>query len=174
VLTTWSFQNGLVILISFVTALIVVAFGFLGWSSRLRSQRLLRREIPYIVGPPVEGEDAFFGRRELMDHLINTISGGSRAVVGEWRIGKTSIQRELKRRLGALSDPTYVYYPVFIDLSHLGSGGDRAFFRFLGRQLLRYARDRVVPSEVLERMSISRAEMDDDEDYDSLRLEQDI
>jgi AAA+ ATPase superfamily predicted ATPase len=35
---------------------------------------------------------------------------------GERRIGKTSLQHQLKRRLEELQDPAFVFYPVYIDL----------------------------------------------------------
>jgi hypothetical protein len=58
----------------------------------------------------------FFGRRNLVDRILQTIHNNSLLIYGERRIGKTSIQHQLKKRLRALEDPRYEFYPVYIDL----------------------------------------------------------
>ena len=51
---------------------------------------------PYSPGEPVEGW-RFFGRRAELDRIVNTTQ--SFVVVGPRRIGKTSLLKELARRL---------------------------------------------------------------------------
>ncbi|MDH3578712.1 MAG: ATP-binding protein, partial [Gammaproteobacteria bacterium] len=58
----------------------------------------------------------FFGRRELIDRILQTIHNNSLLLYGERRIGKTSIQHQLKKRLRELDDPLYEFHPVFVDL----------------------------------------------------------
>jgi hypothetical protein len=58
----------------------------------------------------------FFGRRELVDRILQTIHNNSLLLYGERRIGKTSIQHQLKRRLLEIDDPRFAFYPVYIDL----------------------------------------------------------
>ena len=61
-------------------------------------------------------EDLFFGRDQLIDRILQTVHNNSLLLYGERRIGKTSIQHHLKKRLRELDDPTYEFYPVFVDL----------------------------------------------------------
>jgi len=78
-----------------------------------------------VAGAPVLDEKMFFGRDALLDRILQTVHNNSLLLYGERRIGKTSLQHQLKRRLEALDDPTYVFYPVFIDLQ--GTPEERFF-----------------------------------------------
>lgn len=91
--------------------------GVLLWrrSQRLRQLRE-RRFNPYVAGAPIFEEDMFFGRRELVDRILQTIHNNSLLIYGERRIGKTSIQHQLRKRLRELDDPVYEFHPVYIDL----------------------------------------------------------
>jgi len=71
---------------------------------------------PYVAGAPVLEDDMFFGRRELVDRILQTIHNNSLLIYGERRIGKTSIQHQLKKRLRELDDPLYEFHPVYVDL----------------------------------------------------------
>ena len=75
-----------------------------------------RRFNPYIAGAPVLEDEMFFGREQLLERILQTIHNNSILLYGERRIGKTSLQHHLKRRLQQLEDPDYVFYPVYIDL----------------------------------------------------------
>ncbi len=92
---------------------------------RQRRQLLRRRFNPYIAGPPVLDEDMFFGRGPLVDRILQTIHNNSLLLYGERRIGKTSLQHHLKRRLLELQDPAYDFFPVFVDLQ--GTREERFF-----------------------------------------------
>ena len=78
-----------------------------------------------MAGAPVLDEDLFFGRDRLIDRILQTIHNNSLLLYGERRIGKTSIQHHLKRRLLELEDPTYDFFPVYVDLQ--GTPEDRFF-----------------------------------------------
>jgi hypothetical protein len=57
-----------------------------------------------------------FGRERLLRSVLNTVHNNSIMLYGPRRIGKTSLQLELKRRLEQSRDPEYRFVPVFVDL----------------------------------------------------------
>jgi tetratricopeptide (TPR) repeat protein len=95
----------------------VVIIGWLIWA-RFRHQRRLRgrRFNPYTAGSPVLDEKLFFGREQLLDRILQTLHNNSLLLHGERRIGKTSLQHQLKKRLEELQDPAFEFHPVYIDL----------------------------------------------------------
>ena len=97
------------------------------WARRVRRRRQLvrRRFNPYIAGAPVLDKELFFGRDRLVERILQTIHNNSLLLYGERRIGKTSLQHHLRRRLQKLEDPVYDFYPVFIDLQ--GTPEERFF-----------------------------------------------
>jgi hypothetical protein len=102
-------------------ALLLVAAGMaivgpLWWNYRRRAELRRRKFNPYVAGAPVMNDDMFFGRRQLVDRILQTIHNNSLLLYGERRIGKTSIQHQLKRRLLEVDDPYFVFHPVYIDL----------------------------------------------------------
>ena len=113
----------------FVTAttLILLVVAWEGATRRLRRRRRRRRRRynPYVAGAPVLDEALFFGRDQLIDRILQTIHNNSLLLYGERRIGKTSIQHHLKRRLQELDDPVYAFYPVYVDLQ--GTPEERFF-----------------------------------------------
>ena len=84
--------------------------------SRHRGQLRRRRFNPYVAGAPVLEDDMFFGRHELVERILQTVHNNSLLIYGERRIGKTSIQHQLKKRLLDLDDPIYEFHPVYVDL----------------------------------------------------------
>jgi tetratricopeptide (TPR) repeat protein len=97
------------------------------WASRARRRRrLLRRRFnPYIAGAPVLDSELFFGRDVLVEQILQTIHNNSLLLYGERRIGKTSLQHHVRRRLLELEDPQYDFYPVYVDLQ--GTPEERFF-----------------------------------------------
>jgi hypothetical protein len=75
-----------------------------------------RRFNPYVAGAPVFGESLFFGRQELIERILQSLPNNSILLYGERRIGKTSLQHQLKRRLRAMDDPEFEFHPVYVDL----------------------------------------------------------
>jgi hypothetical protein len=71
---------------------------------------------PYIAGAPVRDAEMFFGREPIIQRILNTLHNNSLMLYGPRRIGKTSLQHQLKRRLESLDDPDYWFVPVMIDL----------------------------------------------------------
>lgn len=100
--------------------------GAVSWRRAARRRRLLRRRFnPYVAGAPVLDENLFFGREALIDRILQTVHNNSLLLYGERRIGKTTLQHQLKRRLEALDDPDYDFYPVYCDLQ--GTPQERFF-----------------------------------------------
>ena len=110
------------LLLSIAAAAVAAPF----WRRYRRREKLRKRKFnPYVAGAPVVDEDMFFGRRELVDRILQTIHNNSLLIYGERRIGKTSIQHQLKKRLEQLDDPRYAFFPVYVDLQ--GTPEERFF-----------------------------------------------
>jgi tetratricopeptide (TPR) repeat protein len=111
------------------TAAVLLAAGVVFGRRVERRHRLrTRRFNPYVAGAPVLDDKLFFGRRDLLDRILQTVHNNSLLLFGERRIGKTSIQHRLRRRLQELDDPEYRFFPVYIDLQGVP---EEAFFRSL-------------------------------------------
>ena len=114
----------IVILLVFVC----ISISLFVWYRFIRPWRKRRRKFnPYIVGDPVLNEKMFFGRDKLLEKVIDGLSGGSIAIYGDRRIGKTSILRQLEKKLveKKLEKP---YLPIYVDIE--GKSEDE-FFRHL-------------------------------------------
>ena len=110
-----------------------VVIGGFAWRRLRRREALRRRHFnPYIAGAPVIEEEMFFGRRELVDRILQTIHHNSLLIYGERRIGKTSIQHQLRTRLRALEDPQYEFHPVYVDLQ---GTPEARFFRTIAEDI---------------------------------------
>ena len=110
-----------------IAAAVPVAVITGAWARRARRRRrLLRRRFnPYIAGAPVLDSELFFGRDHLVAQILQTIHNNSLLLYGERRIGKTSLQHHLRRRLQGLEDPQYEFHPVYVDLQ--GTPEERFF-----------------------------------------------
>jgi len=113
-------------------ALLSAAGAGLGYRAHRRNRLLIRRFNPYVAGAPVLDDHLFMGREDLLSLILQTIPNNSILLYGERRIGKTSLQHQLKKRLGQLRDPVYDFYPVYIDLQ--GTSEDR-FFATLAEEI---------------------------------------
>lgn len=99
----------------FAGVLLVACIPF--WQRYRHSEEMRKRKFnPYVAGAPVLEDRMFFGRGELVDRILQTVHNNSLLIYGERRIGKTSIQHQLKRRLLELDDPVYEFHPVYVDL----------------------------------------------------------
>lgn len=103
----WGFVGGFTLL---------TAATYYGLRQRRLRQHSKRRFNPYVAGAPVLQEELFFGREQLLKRVLQSVHNNSIMLYGERRIGKTSFQHFLKRRLARLDDPEYSFYPVYVDL----------------------------------------------------------
>ena len=99
---------------------------------RRRNRLLKRRFNPFVAGAPVLDDDMFVGREPLLSRILQTIHNNSILLYGERRIGKTSLQHHLKRRLERIQDPEYEFFPVYIDLQGTPEG---RFFATVARDM---------------------------------------
>ena len=90
--------------------------GLLFYRRRKHRRRRERKFNPYIAGGPIFDEELFYGREPLIQRILQTVHNNSLLLYGERRIGKTSLLHQVQRRLEALDDPTYDFYPVYVDL----------------------------------------------------------
>lgn len=98
------------------TTLLLGFGGVFAWKARLRAHALQRRYNPFVAGTPVLREESFFGREALIQRILQSVHNNSILLYGERRIGKTSIQHHLQKRLQKLHDAEYEFYPVFVDI----------------------------------------------------------
>ena len=109
-----------------------MAFVILG--NRRRGLEALERGFnPYISGEPVRRDDMFFGRRALLQRIVDTLHSNSIMIHGERRIGKTSLLLNLMTALREVNDPEYWFVPVYIDLEGTAQEG---FFQLLMEEIL--------------------------------------
>lgn len=69
---------------------------------------------PYVAGAPLRGERGFFGRQDILAWVERELANpatNSLVLVGQRRIGKTSILLQLQHRL-----PADRFFPVYFDL----------------------------------------------------------
>jgi len=81
-------------------------------SRRLRRQRFN----PFVAGPPVLDPSLLVGRDALLDRVLATVPNNSLLLLGERRIGKTTVLHQLRRRLPELDHPQFCFLPVPVDL----------------------------------------------------------
>lgn len=96
-------------------------------------QALARAYNPYISGEPVRRDDMFFGRRELLQRIIDTLHNNSIMIYGERRIGKTTLLYQLAATLREVNDPDYWFVPVYIDLE---GTAQEEFFHYLIEEIV--------------------------------------
>lgn len=62
----------------------------------LLKQRLKGKEVPYVVGEVIKDRSMFFGRKDDIQELRNSIAGSSYLLLAYFRSGKTSLQHQLE------------------------------------------------------------------------------
>ena len=75
------------------------------------------KDNPYVAGDPVRDEPAFFGRSEELEEIIQAVTKPAKQdilIIGERRMGKTSLIYQVQNRLG----PPYI--PVYVALNQAG------------------------------------------------------
>ncbi|MDE0071341.1 MAG: hypothetical protein OXO48_16625 [Caldilineaceae bacterium] len=120
--------------------LALIGFGYMGseivQNRRRKQDAVVRSFNPFISGEPVRREDMFFGRRELLQKIVDTLHNNSIMIHGERRIGKTTLLYQLNNHLWGLEDEEYWFVPLYVDLE--GTEED-AFFHFLMEEILHTA-----------------------------------
>jgi GTPase SAR1 family protein len=84
---------------------------------------------PFVINGPVDDPRLFFGRMPQMAQLLGGMMGGANVfIIGDPGAGKTSLLRQVERRLAnqQIPDTTYDFVPIWVDLqgvpSHLFYG----------------------------------------------------
>ena len=120
--------------------LALIGFGYMGTEILQNRRRtvdaVVRSFNPFISGEPVRREDMFFGRRDLLQKIVDTLHTNSIMIHGERRIGKTTLLYHLNNHLWGLEDEEYWFVPLYVDLQ--GTEED-AFFHFLMEEILHTA-----------------------------------
>lgn len=124
-----------------VTGLLaLIGFGYMGMeviqNRRRAIDAVVRSFNPFISGEPVRREDMFFGRREMLQKIVDTLHNNSIMIHGERRIGKTTLLYQLNHHLWGLEDEEYWFVPLYVDLE--GTEED-TFFHFLMEEILHTA-----------------------------------
>ncbi|MEA3345559.1 MAG: two-component regulator propeller domain-containing protein [Chloroflexota bacterium] len=96
----------------------LLALAFLSfYRTQVHPRRALRQGFnPYISGEPIRAEGMFFGRKDVLTEVLNTLHNNHFAIYGDRRIGKTSTLYQLANRLREADDPDYLFVPVLINL----------------------------------------------------------
>ncbi len=106
------------------------------YGKRLQTQRAIAQQFnPYIAGRVV-GSDLFFGRSDIITDIERTLANNCFLLYGERRIGKSSIQHQLRERLQNADDPTYKFIPAYIDLQGVSEDD---FFRTIAASVVEHA-----------------------------------
>ncbi|MFQ5599553.1 MAG: ATP-binding protein [Candidatus Krumholzibacteriia bacterium] len=137
--------------ISVGAAMALGLLGFLITHAMKYRIAIVNKYNPYIAGLPIRDEAMLFGREKILRRILNTLHNNSIMIFGPRRIGKTSMQHELRRRLRRLNDPEYHYVPVFIDLQ--GTSEDQ-FFATLMVEIVEVCKAELgwkLPAELAER-----------------------
>jgi hypothetical protein len=120
------------LLIGLLAAMAISGFGYVSFElirDRMRSYAAMDRGFnPYVSGEPIRSEDMFFGRRQLLQRIVDTLHNNSIMIHGERRIGKTTLLYQLSSTLQQIDDPDYWFLPIYIDLE---GTAQEEFFHFL-------------------------------------------
>ncbi|MCC6168073.1 MAG: hypothetical protein IT329_12680 [Caldilineaceae bacterium] len=88
---------------------------------------------PYISGEPVRRDDMFFGRRDLVQRIVDTLHNNSIMIYGERRIGKTTLLYQLVTVLREVNDTDYWFVPIYVDLE---GTPQEEFFHYLMEEIV--------------------------------------
>ena len=114
-----------------------LAFGIYQLGRRRQIQLAIAQQFnPYVAGRVV-GADMYFGRSDLITEVERTLANNCFLLYGERRIGKTSLQHQLRERLSNADDPTYRFIPAYIDMQGVVEDD---FFRTIGTSIVEACR----------------------------------
>jgi hypothetical protein len=95
---------------------------------------------PFIVGPVIRDPLHFYGRGSELQAIIGRvgeISAQSISIVGERRIGKSSLLWQVKNQAETLFHTGHRYVVIYLDLSSAVGSSNRLLMRTLRRELTR-------------------------------------
>ncbi|MBM3238927.1 hypothetical protein FJZ31_21760 [Candidatus Poribacteria bacterium] len=84
---------------------------------RKRRYALKTKYNPYTAGDPIMEENRFFGRAEFLREIKASIHNTNFIIMGDNRIGKTSVLYRLTDELRTMGSKEYLYLPFLIDIS---------------------------------------------------------
>jgi len=85
---------------------------------RERQQALATHSNPYTAGGPIMEKSRFFGRSAILQELLASIHNTNFIIMGDNRMGKTSVLRRLQDELGP-SNASHLYLLAYIDISDI-------------------------------------------------------
>jgi hypothetical protein len=100
----------------------------------------LQRSNPFIVGPAIRDPARFYGRQAELRAIagrVGAVSAQSISIVGERRIGKSSLLWQVKNQAETLFRTGHRYEVLFLDLSGAAGRSNRMLMRTLRRELNR-------------------------------------
>ena len=126
--------------------------------------RMTRSFNPYVIGESIRQPENFFGRKRLIQSILDGIHHNNYVIFGERRIGKTSLLMQLSHHLLELNrdEPTYFFVPVYVNLQ-----GIRA------EDLFSSLMQRIVQSMSIIRESLNLAWLNES-NYDHLSFDEDL
>jgi hypothetical protein len=164
----WLLRFLSLLLVAGLTAAILIQEALRAW---VRHRRLRAKEIPYIVGKAVQGNQ-FIGREDILGTLRDSIALNNFALVGDWRIGKSSIQKRLGELLREVNSE-FKFFPVWVDLQLLfgpGGLGEAGFFHYLAQRLIDESSEPLL-NEVLKKLDFRKGSP---ANYSAERLKYDL
>jgi photosystem II stability/assembly factor-like uncharacterized protein/tetratricopeptide (TPR) repeat protein len=120
---------------------------------------MVRIPNPYIAGPPIGGDEGFYGREDVFDFVRRTFSSTHQKVIvlfGQRRVGKTSILYQLQKP----SNLPGGFHPVYFNLEGRASQNLNEVLCALAEKI----------TETLNLPPVAQAEFEDDGDYFSERF----
>jgi photosystem II stability/assembly factor-like uncharacterized protein/tetratricopeptide (TPR) repeat protein len=120
---------------------------------------MVRIPNPYIAGPPIGGDEGFYGRQDVFDFVRNTFSSAYQKVIvlfGQRRVGKTSILYQLQRP----SNLPEGFHPVYFNLEGRASQNLNEVLYALAEKI----------AESLNFPPVAQSEFQGDGDYFSKRF----
>ena len=98
----------------------------------------LQRVNPFIAGPAIREPARFYGRQTELRAIAGRVGGVSAqpiSIVGDRRIGKSSLLWQVKNRTEALFRTGHRYVVIYLDLSSAVGSSNRLLMRTLRREL---------------------------------------
>jgi photosystem II stability/assembly factor-like uncharacterized protein/tetratricopeptide (TPR) repeat protein len=120
---------------------------------------MVRIANPYIAGPPIGGDEGFYGRQDVFDFVRKTFSSAYQKVIvlfGQRRVGKTSILYQLQKP----SNLPEGFHPVYFNLEGRASQNLNEVLYALAERI----------TESLNLPPVAQSEFESDGDYFSERF----